>query len=143
MSNEQGTGKSRRLDFPVAPTGRARADLDQFWIDWELVIRRTARKGLSRARVPQSLATVDDAVQHTYVRLQEEWPAIEDPGRFALGAVLKPYIFDQVRELKNRSNTILHREDGTPDQAVPCRVPEVGRSRDLGERGDPRNQDRA
>ena len=119
MSDKQGGGNSRRLEFPPVPDGRTSAGLDQFWADWKPVIRRTARRGLSRARVPGSLATVDDAVQHVYLRRREEWSTVDDPGRFALGAVLKPYIFEQVAELKKRSNTLAQREGDVLDQAAP------------------------
>ncbi|GAA4475292.1 RNA polymerase sigma factor [Phytohabitans houttuyneae] len=101
------------------PTGRTTADLDQFWADWEPLIRRVARSRLSNARVPASLATVDDAAQHVYTKLCEKWPTVEDPGRFALGAVLLPYIFEQVAELKNRSGALALSDDDTPELAEP------------------------
>lgn len=101
-------GQSRGRAFPPVPAGRTMAELEQFWADWEPLIRNVARRRLGRAGVPRSLADVDDVVQQVYLRMREEWASKEladrDPGRYAVGTVLRSYVRDQVSELKQRAN---------------------------------------
>ncbi|MEU9742196.1 sigma-70 family RNA polymerase sigma factor [Micromonospora chersina] len=60
--------------------------------------------------MPSSLASADDAVQHTFLQLRERWQEpgfLEvDPGRYCLGSVLPDYVRLQVRELKHRAGQL-------------------------------------
>jgi RNA polymerase sigma factor (sigma-70 family) len=117
----------RRLPFPPVPAGRTLDDLEQFWSDWEPVIRRVAKSKLRIARVPRGLAEADDAVQHVYLELHEQWQdpdfADADPGRIALGSILADFVRLQVKELKNRRNQ-MSGQDGWHDPLFDQPAPE-------------------
>lgn len=75
--------------------------------------------------MPDGIADTDDVVQQVYVELRELWPTVRDPGRFALGAALWPYIAAQVRELKRRSGIPLHGEGVDVPQPGPTMDEEI------------------